>query len=158
RPRKARLHPRLRSLSASISFPGRTHAERRAFFFGRTQKIEFQSGPVATPNPATDGRPVRIRRGIAIGIGASLLGLAATNAATPVLNPTDWQKTVSPISRGDFPNPRPLAATYEFGWTGLAAATGEVQFVRQGEKLQITATGQTIGVVRGLWKFNTHHR
>src|SRR5690348_4067688 len=82
--------------------------------------------PFATLNPAADGRPVRIRRGIAMGIGASLLGLAGTSAAVPTPAPTDWQKTISPLPRGDFPNPRSLVATYHFGWTGLVAATGEV--------------------------------
>jgi hypothetical protein len=91
-------------------------------------------------------------------IGASLLGLAATNAATPTATPADWRKTISPIARGEFANPRSLVATYNFGWTGLIAATAEVRFTKVGDKLQIVGAGQTVGVVRGLWKFNTQHR
>lgn len=91
-------------------------------------------------------------------IGAGLLGFAATNAATPTGTPTDWKKTISPLLRGDFPNPRSLVATYHFGWTGLVAATAEVRFAKVGDKLQIMGAGQTVGIVRGLWKFNTQHR
>jgi hypothetical protein len=93
-----------------------------------------------------------------MGIGASLLSLALTSTAAPTAHSTDWQKTISPLPRGDFPNPRSLVATYDFGWTGLVAATGEVRFTRLGDKVQLTADGQTVGIVRGLWKFNTHHR
>lgn len=91
-------------------------------------------------------------------IGASLLGLAATNAATATAAPADWQKTTTPLARGDFPNPRSLVATYQFGWTGVVAATAEIRFAKLGDKLQIMGTGQTVGIVRGLWKFNTLHR
>jgi hypothetical protein len=91
-------------------------------------------------------------------IGASLLGLATTNAATPTAAPADWQKTTAPLARGDFPNPRSLVATYQFGWTGVVAATAEIRFAKLGDKLQIMGAGQTVGIVRGLWKFNTQHR
>src|SRR5262245_11348380 len=112
---------------------------------------------VATRNPAADGRPVRIRLGIATGIGAGLLGLAAAAASAPTAASTDWQKTISSLPRGDFPNPRPLVAAYQFGWPGLMPATAEVRFGKVEEKLQIMGSGQTVGIVRGIWKFNTHH-
>ncbi len=97
---------------------------------------------------------MRIRRGIAVGTGAALLGLALSMTGAAL----DWQKTVSALPRGDFPNPRSLVATYHFGWSGLVAATAEVRFARVGDKLETTGSGQTVGIVRGLWKFNTHHR
>ena len=89
---------------------------------------------------------------IAICLSASCLSLA-TGAA-----PAEWAKTVSALPRGDFPNPRPLVATYNFGWNDLVAATAEIRFGKSGDLLQLQGTGQTIGLVRALWKFDTHHR
>ncbi len=94
---------------------------------------------------------MRCRRTIAIWLGASLLNLGAAT-------PPDWQKTVVPLPRGDFPNPRPLVATYNFGWSELTAATAEVRFGNTGDELQLQGTGQTVGLVRALWQFETHHR
>lgn len=106
---------------------------------------------VATRKTAADGRPVRIRQVIATLVGASLLVPLSARPAVP-----EWEKAVAPLPRGDFPNPRSLVATYQFGWSSVPAATGEVRFANSGNKLQIAASGQTIGIVRGLWKFNTH--
>ena len=44
--------------------------------------------------------------------------------------PLAWKKTVTTLPRGDFPNPRPFVATYNFGWNGIVAATGEFKFDR----------------------------
>lgn len=89
---------------------------------------------------------------IAICLGASLLPLPAS--ATP----PDWEKTLTVLPRGDFPDPRPLVATYNFGWNELVAATAEIRFDKNGEHLQLQGSGQTIGLVRTLWKFDVHHR
>jgi len=97
---------------------------------------------------------VRARCTIAIWLGASLLNLGAA-APSP---PPEWQKTIAPLPRGTFPNPRPLVATYNFGWGGLTAATAEVRFGRLGDRLQLEGTGQTIGLVRALWKMDVYHR
>ena len=51
--------------------------------------------------------------------------------------PPDWEKTVTALPRGDFPNPRPLVATYNFGWSELVAATAEIRFDKSGERLQL---------------------
>jgi len=106
----------------------------------------------ATRQAAADARPVRRRWTIAIWLGASLLNLAATSPAP------EWQKTIAPLPRGNFPNARPLVATYNFGWSGLTAATAEVRFGRIGDRLQLQGTGQTIGLVRALWRFDGSHR
>ncbi|MBA3542991.1 MAG: DUF3108 domain-containing protein, partial [Chthoniobacterales bacterium] len=93
-------------------------------------------------------------RGIfAIWLGAILLNLASAGAAAP----PDWEKTVTTLPRGTFPNARPLIATYNFGWNDLVAATAVIQFGKIGEQLQLEATGGTVGVVRALWKLDTHH-
>jgi hypothetical protein len=89
---------------------------------------------------------------IAICLGASLLRIAA-NAA-----PSDWENGVTVLPRGNFPNPRPLVATYNFGWNEVVAATAEIRFDKSGEHLQLEGSGQTVGVVRALWKFDVHHR
>lgn len=94
---------------------------------------------------------MRIRAYLAIGIGAALFTLSATGAA-------DWERTVSKPVRGDFPNPRPLRATYQFGWSELVAATAEVSFGKSDGRLELIGTGQTIGVVRALWRFHVRHR
>ncbi|MGH8091854.1 MAG: DUF3108 domain-containing protein [Chthoniobacterales bacterium] len=90
---------------------------------------------------------------VTICLSAALLSYSATAGAPP-----DWEKTVTTLPRGDFPNPRPLVATYNFGWSGVVAATGEFRFGKIGEQLQLQAAGQTIGIVRSLWKFDTRYR
>ena len=93
-------------------------------------------------------------RGIfAIWLGAILLTLASAGAAAP----PDWEKTVTTLPRGAFPNARPLIATYNFGWNDLVAANAVIQFGKIGAQLQLEATGGTVGVVRALWKLDTHH-
>jgi hypothetical protein len=90
---------------------------------------------------------------IAIWLFAAL-AIAETSSPTP----HGWEKTVTPLPRGDFPNPRPLVATYNFGWNSIVAATGEVRFDQHDGRFQILADGETIGIVRTLWKFDVHHR
>ena len=92
------------------------------------------------------------RRKIAFWSVAILLHLTATGA------PLDWEKTVTRLPRGDFPNPRPLVATYNFGWNGLVAATAEMRFDTSEERLQLQGIGQTVGLVRALWKLDVRHR
>jgi hypothetical protein len=89
---------------------------------------------------------------MAIWLCASLSGLLATAA------PQGWENTVTTLPRGDFPNPRPLVATYNFGWNDLVAATGEIRFDQSGDRFQLLGDGQTIGVVRTLWKFDVRQR
>src|SRR5207248_4329863 len=71
----------------------------------------------------------------------------------------NWQSTLTKAPPGDFPELRPLRATYRFGWSGLTAATGEVHFTKTSEgKFQLDGTGRTIGFVRALWKLDVSHR
>ncbi len=94
-----------------------------------------------------------LRRTIAIFLAAGLFHLPAAGAAAP-----DWEKTVTTLPRGSFPNPRPLVGTYNFGWNEVVAATAEIRFDKAGDHLQLQGAGGTIGMVRALWKFDTHHR
>ncbi len=88
---------------------------------------------------------------MAIWLCASVAGFSAPPA------PPEWENTVTALPRGDFPNARPLVATYSFGWNDLVAATGEIRFDQRGDRLQLVGDGQTVGIVRALWKFDVHH-
>jgi Protein of unknown function (DUF3108) len=82
-----------------------------------------------------------------------LLGLCSSSLAA------DWQSTLTKQPPGNFPELRPLSASYRFGWAGLTAASGEVHFTAPSEdKFQLDATGQTIGFVRALWKLDANYR
>jgi Protein of unknown function (DUF3108) len=71
----------------------------------------------------------------------------------------NWQSTLTKDPPGNFPELRPLRATYRFGWSGLTAATGEVHFTKTSEgRFQLDGTGRTIGFVRALWKLDVNYR
>jgi hypothetical protein len=91
---------------------------------------------------------------IAIWLCAAVASLAEKPA--PISH--GWEKSVTPLPRGDFPNPRPLVATYKFGWNNIVAGTGEVKFDQQDGHFQLLADGGTIGMARTLWKYDVHHR
>ncbi len=84
--------------------------------------------------------------------------VASFSDTPPKPTPHDWANTVTPLPRGEFPNPRPLVATYNFGWNNIVAATGEIKFDEHEGRFQLLADGQTIGVARALWKFDVSHR
>jgi len=72
---------------------------------------------------------------------------------------SDWQATLSKEPIGNFPELRPLRASYRFGWSGLTAATGEIHFTRtSNDRFQLEGTGRTIGFVRALWKLDVSQR
>jgi hypothetical protein len=78
-----------------------------------------------------------------------ILGLCSSSLAA------DWQSTLTREPPGNFPELRPLSASYRFGWAGLTAASGEVHFTApSANKFQLEGTGQTIGFVRALWKLD----
>src|SRR5438093_4918255 len=71
----------------------------------------------------------------------------------------NWEATLSKDPAGNFPELRPLRASYRFGWSGLTAATGDVHFTRPSEdKFQLDGTGRTIGLVRALWKLDVNYQ
>ena len=71
----------------------------------------------------------------------------------------DWQETLSKEPVGNFPELRPLRASYRFGWSGVTAATGEIHFTKpSNDKFQLEGTGRTIGFVRALWKMDVTQR
>ncbi|MDQ2824909.1 MAG: DUF3108 domain-containing protein, partial [Verrucomicrobiota bacterium] len=71
----------------------------------------------------------------------------------------DWQATLSKDPPGKFPDPRPLRATYNFGWSGFTAGTCEAHFTKPSEhRFELQGTGRTVGLVRALWRFDVTHR
>ncbi len=71
----------------------------------------------------------------------------------------NWEATVSRDPPGDFPELRPLRASYRFGWSGFTAATGDVHFTKPSPgNLQLDGTGRTIGFVRALWKLDVNYQ
>src|SRR6478672_8124517 len=71
----------------------------------------------------------------------------------------NWEVTLSKDPAGNFPELRPLRASYRFGWSGLTAATGDVHFTKPAEnKFQLDGTGRTIGFVRALWKLDASYQ
>ena len=71
----------------------------------------------------------------------------------------DWQATLSKEPAGNFPELRPLRASYRFGWSGVTAATGDIHFTKpSNDRFQLEGTGRTIGFVRALWKLDVTQR
>ncbi len=89
-----------------------------------------------------------------------------TNCAITILfaswtgsSAADWQATLSKEPAGNFPELRPLRASYRFGWSGVTAASGEVHFTKpSNDRFQLEGTGRTIGFVRALWKLDVTYR
>ncbi len=68
---------------------------------------------------------------------------------------SNWEASVTAGPPGLFSPPRPLVATYHFGWTGITAATAEVHFIKKSpDSFELDGTGHTIGFVRALWKMD----
>ena len=71
----------------------------------------------------------------------------------------DWQASLNREPAGNFPELRPLRASYRFGWSGVTAASGDIHFTKpSSDKYQLEATGRTIGFVRALWKLDVTQR
>ena len=95
-----------------------------------------------------------------------LPGFRITNCAITLLLASwtgsfaaDWQATLSKEPAGNFPELRPLRASYRFGWSGVTAATGEIHFIKpSNDRFQLEGTGRTIGFVRALWKLDATYR
>ena len=70
----------------------------------------------------------------------------------------DWRDTLTPLRPGKFAAPRPLKATYEFGWSGLTAATADFDFSKgQRGQLRLEVKAKTVGAVRTLWRLDAQH-
>lgn len=71
----------------------------------------------------------------------------------------DWQNDLSKDPPGKFPLLRPLRAKYNFGWSGITAATADVRFDQTADNHSIVeGAGHTIGFVRALWRYDVTYR
>lgn len=82
------------------------------------------------------------------------LAVAGTGQSAPT-----WESTLTKDPPGNFPELRPIHATYHFGWSGFTAATGDIHFSKTADqRFELEATGRTIGLVRALWKLDASYR
>ena len=92
---------------------------------------------------------LRLPRLIVFGLGLSTLHAHAAS----------WEAGLTNDPPGNFPELRPLRASYVFGWSGITAATADVHFTKPAEdRFEVEGTGRTIGFVRALWRFDVNHR
>jgi hypothetical protein len=71
----------------------------------------------------------------------------------------NWQSSVTKDPPGNFPPLRPLRASYNFGWSGLTAATADVHFFRTPDnRCQLEGSGRTTGLARALWRYDVTYR
>jgi hypothetical protein len=95
------------------------------------------------------------RRKISLGCLALIAFLLARLPASAA----SWQATLTRDPPGNFPEPRPLRAIYNFGWAGLTAATAEVHFSKSSANhFQLEGVGRTTGLARALWRFDVNYR
>ncbi|MBM3889704.1 MAG: DUF3108 domain-containing protein [Verrucomicrobia bacterium] len=67
----------------------------------------------------------------------------------------DWRERLSPAEPGPFPLPRPLHASYRFGWGVFTAATAQGGLSWTDTRLlRLDAKGKTVGAVRLLWRMD----
>lgn len=91
-------------------------------------------------------------------IHAALLATTALTFGAPSCFAETWESTLSPFAPGSFPEPRPLHARYTFGWNGVTAATADIRFTKVGaDRLELVASGETIGFARNLWPYDVKH-
>ncbi len=71
----------------------------------------------------------------------------------------DWQNSLTKDPPGHFPPLRPLRAKYNFGWSGITAATADVHCALTGDNRSvIEGNGRTVGFVRALWRYDVNYR
>ena len=74
-----------------------------------------------------------------------------------VLGAPAWQNNLTKDPPGPFNELRPLRATYNFGWSGLTAATADTHFTKPSDsRFQLEISGHTVGLSRALWKYDVN--
>lgn len=90
--------------------------------------------------------------------GLIILSCLGLLAAAPATSREKWEKSISPYARGSFPDLNPIRVQYGFGWNGITAANADFVLSKSpDERLQVEASGQTIGLAKTLWSFETRH-
>jgi hypothetical protein len=89
-------------------------------------------------------------------IAAPVLAETEVRPATALTH--DWRDTLTPIQPGRFPLPRPVQATYHFGWSGITAAQASFDLSKSAhDQFQLVMKTQTTGAVRALWRMDSQH-
>jgi hypothetical protein len=72
----------------------------------------------------------------------------------------DWTKSItSGKGPGNFVQPPSMRLTYQFGWSGIPAATCDVHLYSPArDKVEVEATGATSGFARTLFRLDVYHR
>jgi hypothetical protein len=84
--------------------------------------------------------------------------LLLTYSALADTRTDNWQTALSASSPGSFPPPRSLHATYRFAWSGFTAAAADVNWIQiPGDRFELNGNGQTVGLVRALWKLDVKY-
>lgn len=86
-----------------------------------------------------------------------LITLLICASAVPALFGQNWESTLSPHLPGALWRQRPMHVKYGFGWNGITAAEAEFRISNIAERLQLDATGHTVGLARSLWNFEVIH-
>ena len=68
-----------------------------------------------------------------------------------------WETTVDRVAPGIAAASRPVRLQYGFGWNGITAASGDVRLTSSGGRVQLDATGGTLGLARALWSYDVNH-
>ena len=83
-------------------------------------------------------------------IGSALLARGAA---------PNWQASLTRDPPGNFAALRPLRAIYNFGWSGLTAATAEAHLTKSSDnRYLLEADGRTVGLARALWRYDVNFR
>ena len=69
----------------------------------------------------------------------------------------DWQSTLTTDPPGKFPAPRACHVKYIFGWSGITAGAGNVQFSRDAERYSLDGKGGSTGFARALWRYDVDY-
>lgn len=90
----------------------------------------------------------------ALCLGAMTTVMArADDTVAPTIN--DWRTCLTPTRPGHFPMIRPLKAYYRFGWSGITAARGTLEFARPRPGItKAEVEAHTIGAARALWRMD----
>ncbi len=84
--------------------------------------------------------------------------LLLTYSALADTRADSWQTTLTTSGPGSFPPPRSLHAAYRFAWSGFTAAAADVSWTQiPGDRFQLNGNGQTVGLVRALWKLDVKY-
>lgn len=69
----------------------------------------------------------------------------------------EWEATLTKDPPGNFPPLRSVRTTYQLGWSGITAGTGDLHFSKAEKHFQFEAAGKTIGFVRALWRLDASY-